>query len=186
MSADHKCGNHYYKSVFKNGPTSFNFCQRLKEECQANADIPEIDQEFLNIRCRNFDTKTVAALLNQVDLKTSKFFLFTASSFVLPLRDLPPEGRRKTGHENRYSYLNNQTCMSLNATHHMTKLIISMKHFGLAWNLIDRWIQNHRLLSIGAELQVIKTEESNPLMKAILMISPRSCHIRPMPPAPTP
>jgi len=163
----HKCGNHYYKSVFRNGPTAVQFqANDLRSEMPgANVQtIPEIDQEFLNIRCRNFDTKTVAALLNQVDLKTSKFFLFTRhpASFFRSATTYHLRGGEKWATKNRYSYLNNQTLHeALNTTHHDDeKLIISMKHFGLAWNLIDRWIQNHRfLLSIGAELHVIKTEE---------------------------
>lgn len=122
------------------------------------------DRDFLNIRCRNFDPMSISRLLERVELNQSRFFLFTRhpGSFFRSAAAYHLRGGEEWARTNRYSYLDGETLHdSLRmAAHPDHRLLICMKHFGLSWRLLDRWIQNHKfLLSVGAEFYVIRTEE---------------------------
>jgi len=83
--------------------------------------------------------------------------LFFKSSAAYHLR-----GGEEWARTNRYSYLDGETLHdSLRmATHPDQRLLICMKHFGLAWSLLDRWVQNHKfLLSLSVEFYIVRTEE---------------------------
>lgn len=163
----HKCGNNYVESVFAGDST---FLQFQSDDIRGEMPGPFIGMaplmqgDFVNIRCRNFDPISIARLLHRIDAKKSRFFLFTRhpGSFFRSAAAYHLRGGEEWARTNRYSYLNNCTLHDalVSAAHNDERLIICMKHFGLTWRLLDRWIQNYRfLLSIDAELFVVKTEE---------------------------
>ena len=127
-------------------------------------EAPALEEGFLNIRCRNFDPISISRLLHLIDFGKSRFFLFTRhpGSFFRSASAYHLRGGEEWARTNCYPYLDYRTlhdALSM-ASHSDERLIITMKHFGLAWRLLDRWAQNHRfLLSINAELTVVKTEE---------------------------
>lgn len=163
----HKCGNNYIESCFRRDSTFSKFqSDDIKGEMPGPyiGESPIPDRDFLNIRCRNFDPISISRLLKGVDVKTSRFFLFTRhpGSFFKSAAAYHLRGGEEWACTNRYPYLNGRTLHdSLRlAAHPDQKLLICMKHFGLSWRLLDRWVQNHKfLLSLGAEFYVIKTED---------------------------
>jgi len=162
----HKCGNHYFQRYFGDKSLPHFQSDDIKGEMPGpyigESIIP--DREFLNIRCRNFDSISISRLLKSIDLEKSRFFLMTRhpNSFFRSATSYHLRGGEKWARTNRYSYLKNKTLHEALCTTEDPdqRLLISMKHFGLAWRLLDRWIQNHRFLSsLGAKLFIIKTED---------------------------
>ena len=126
--------------------------------------LKQISRPFYNIRCRNFDTITTMKILDLVDSKKTQIFLCVrhpASFFrsAAKYHESKPEKWSKT---QRYSHLHNQTIHEAlgREEDEDNKLIISMKHFGLAWRLPFRWISNYEFLkSTGKEVTILKTED---------------------------
>ena len=164
----HKCGNMYFNKVLKKEQSFIQF----QSEDLRNGEMPgpsinklkQISRPFYNIRCRNFDTITTMKILDLVDSKKTQIFLCVrhpASFFrsAAKYHESKPEKWSKT---QRYSHLHNQTIHEAlgREEDEDNKLIISMKHFGLAWRLPFRWISNYEFLnSTGKEVTILKTED---------------------------
>ena len=165
----HKCGNVYFNKVLKGEQSFINF-QSEDIRCFDEMPGPSIkqlqfnSQSFLNIRCRNFDTITTMKILDLIDIEKSNIFLCIRhpASFFRSATNYHQSSPEKWSLERRYPHLNNHTLHEA-LTHEKDedkKLIISMKHFGLAWQLPLRWLSNYRYLkSIGQDITLIKTED---------------------------
>ncbi len=167
----HKCGNNYIESVFKNDETLLT-CQSddLKGEMPGPyvGEVSGIEKDFVNIRCRNFDPLSIERLLRHIDINSSRFYMLTrhpasffrsAASYHLRFASSPRERWAKT---NKYSCLGGKTLSEaiVSAGTEEERLRVSMKFFGLAWNLLDRWVLNYRfLVSLGVDFRVVKAED---------------------------
>lgn len=164
----HKCGNVYFNKIFKKDPSYTQFQSediRLGEMPGPGIqNLTKIDQPFLNIRCRNFNSITTMKILTLVDSDKTNIFLCTRhpASFFRSATNYHQTSPEKWSTTQRYPHLNNQTLNDAltKEEDEDEKLIISMKHFGLAWRLPFRWLSNYQYLkSIGKEVVLLRTED---------------------------
>ena len=163
----HKCGNNYVRSVFRDELT---FIQYQTDELRGqmpgpyigDAEVPAM--EFANIRCRNFSPLSLEKSLRLIDLTRSRFFLFVRhpASFFRSATSYHLRGSEKWATQTRYGYLGNKTLTQAlqDAPDQETRLIITMRHFGLLWPFPQQWVAAYRLLmGLGADVTIVKTEE---------------------------
>jgi hypothetical protein len=163
----HKCGNNYVRSVFRDEPT---FIQYQTDELRGQmpgpyigeADVPPM--EFANIRCRNFSALSLEKSLRLIDLKRSRFFLFVRhpASFFRSAASYHLRGSEKWATRTHYAYLGNKTLTQAlqEAPDQETRLILTMRHFGLLWSFPSQWVAAyHFLLGLDADVTIVKTEE---------------------------
>ena len=164
----HKCGNMYFNKILKKEKSFIQF----QSEDIRNGEMPgpsinklkEISRPFYNARCRNFDTITTMKILDLVDADRTQIFLCVRhpASFFRSAAKYHESKPEKWSQEQRYPHLDNQTLHEALAREkdEDNKLIISMKHFGLAWRLPFRWVSNYEYIkSIGKEVTILKTED---------------------------
>ena len=163
----HKCGNQFIRSVFKKDPTFYEFQSAdFKGEMPGPYinSIKGFSENFVNIRCRNFDTISLLKLMNHIDTEKSRFFILTrhpASLFRSALK-YHLLGKEKWAVKNKYFYLDNNSLHKtlIKTKNYDDKLILCMIHFGLHWRLINRWLENYNLLnSLKLNVNLIKTED---------------------------
>lgn len=165
----HKCGNSYFHKVLRKENNYFQF---QSEDIIRHGEMPGqsinrlkgISRPFYNVRCRNFDTITTMKALDLVDLKRTQIFLCVRhpASFFRSATKYHENNPEKWSQEQRYSHLDNQTLHEalVREKDEDNKLIISMKHFGLAWRLPFRWASNYEYIkSTGKEVTILKTED---------------------------
>lgn len=154
-------------SVFRDEPT---FIQYQSDELEGEMPGRSIDgaditpMEFANIRCRNFSPLSIEKTLRLIDPQRSRFFLFVRhpASFFRSAASYHLRGTEKWATRRRYSYLDNKTLTQAlkDADNLETRLMLTMKHFGLMWSLPDRWISCYRfLVEMGIHLTIIRIEE---------------------------
>jgi len=107
----HKCGNNYIEAIFRGDCT---FRQYQQDDIRGEmpgpfvGDILDLQGDFLNIRCRNFNPMSVSRLLRHIDYRSSNFYLFTRHPASL-FRSAASNHLRVRGEEwartNRYAYL---------------------------------------------------------------------------------
>ncbi len=79
----HKCGNNYIGSVFENDDTVVKYQADDMRGWMPGPYISSIsdslnaDKRFLNLRCRNFNPKSIEKLLQHIDIASSRFYIFT-------------------------------------------------------------------------------------------------------------
>ena len=164
----HKCGNSYFNKTFKKDPTLLQFLSDdLREKEMPGPSLEGLKgskKSFANIRCRNFNTLSTMRILDLVNIEKTNIFLCIRhpASFFRSATKYHQESPEKWSLEQRYLHLKGQTLHEalVNEPNNDEKLIISMKHFGLAWQLPLRWLSNyHYLSSIGKDVTILKTED---------------------------
>lgn len=164
----HKCGNHFFKSVFKKEATFVNYqSSDIKGTEMPGPDIKTIqdqNQPFLNIRCRNFDPISIKKISNFIDSSKTHYFqcvrhpasfFRSASEYHLTT----PEAWSKNTSQHHLDGLTLHEALKA-AKNLDDRLIISMKHFGLAWRLPQRWVANVQYIeSFGRDVNILKTED---------------------------
>jgi len=165
----HKCGNHFLQSVFKKDPT---FANLQSIDLSASNQMPgnrpnsvgKIKGDFLNLRCRNFDTISIVKLLKKLDPKKTRFFLIVRhpASFFRSATSYHIKSPEKWSKNRIYTHLGDRT---LNGALHEAddsddRLILTMKHFGLTWYLPQRWQINAEFLKTSSlNFRILKTED---------------------------
>jgi len=163
----HKCGNNYVTSVFRGDRT---FVQYQTDDMRGEMPGPYISEDaalptsFANVRCRNFTPISVERALRLADPEQTRVFLFVRhpASFFRSAVSYHLRGNEQWAVTNRYGHLEDKTLhRALTEANTLeTRLIIAMKHFGLAWGLPDRWVQCYGyLVERGIQIDVVKTEE---------------------------
>ena len=164
----HKCGNSYFNKTFRKDPTFLHFLSDdLREKEMPGPSLEGLKgskKSFANIRCRNFNTLSTMRILDLVNIEQTNIFLCIRhpASFFRSATKYHQESPEKWSLEQRYPHLNGQTLHEalVNEESNDEKLIISMKHFGLAWQLPLRWLSNYQYLSsIGKDVTILKTED---------------------------
>jgi len=127
-------------------------------------EIASLRPEVINVKCRNFNPLSITKLLRLIDAKKSSFYLFTRhpASFFRSAATYHLRGGEEWARTNVYPHLGGSTLHEalIAAEGNSERLLVSMKHFGLAWTLIDKWVQNHRLLqSLKLEIEVVRIED---------------------------
>lgn len=165
----HKCGNHFFESVFKKDPTFSNLQSAdLSVAHEMPGDSPhtiaKIKGDFLNLRCRNFDSISILKLLKHLDLERTCFFLIVRhpASFFRSASSYHVKSPERWSKNRIYKHLGDRTLNSalLETDDADERLIITMKHFGFAWYLPQRWMINAELLKAsGVNFRILKTED---------------------------
>ena len=164
----HKCGNTYLEDVYKR--VDKKLIQFQSDELVGQmpgpyiGDAETLESGFANIRCRNFSPSSINRLLPLINRHQSQFFLFVRhpASLFRSATSYHMRGEERWVRVNKYAYLDGKTLyQALHAAPDFeSRLLVSMKHFGIHWNLIGNWINcYHHLTDIGANFTVVRTED---------------------------
>ena len=165
----HKCGNHFFESVFTKDPTFSNLQSvDLSSSKQLPGETPNslanVKGDFLNLRCRNFDPISILKLLKHLDPEKTRFFLVVRhpASFFRSASSYHVKSPERWSKNRIYKHLGDRTLNSalLETDNADDRLILTMKHFGFAWYLPQRWLMNAEFLkSSDLNFSVLKTED---------------------------
>ena len=164
----HKCGNHFFKSVFKKEASFVNYqSPDLKGTEMPGPDIEAILDKtatFLNIRCRNFDPISLKKIGGYIAQEKTHYFQCVRhpASFFRSASEYHLTTPERWSKNKSQQHLHGLTLhKALKEAHNLDeRLIISMKHFGLAWRLPQRWVANVQYIeSFGGHVKILKTED---------------------------
>ena len=165
----HKCGNHFFLSAFKKDPT---FSNLQSTDLSSSYELPgdtahslaKAKGDFLNLRCRNFDPISIVKLLKHLDPEKTRFFLVVRhpASFFRSASSYHVKSPEQWSKKRVYKHLGDRTLNSalLETEDADERLIMTMKHFGFAWYLPQRWLMNAEFLKAsGLNFRILKTED---------------------------
>ena len=174
----HKCGNNFIKEIFnRNDKKSNNFIKGIFNrgdnktnnliqisEDEQNFDFNPNNENFFNIRCRNFTRNSTEKISNMFGDESVKYFVFTRhpASFFRSATTYHLRGNEKWCKSKKLKHFNGKTLyQSLHdCKSYGEQLVVSMKHFGLEMRLPNRWVENLAFLrDQGSDHQQVKCED---------------------------